>query len=590
MSFQPPLTIKEAVDQINSKKLLLPPFQREFFWNHDQMTHLFDSITLGHPIGSFVFWEIKPENVDKFAFYEFIKDWHVKSCDFNPKATPHGNDPVITVLDGQQRLASLYTGLLGSLSYRDTGSIAPTYIEERLFLNLLQKRDDEGCFYDFEIMSEDNSGNSNEKYWFPVKNILDISEPSSISKYLESVISHLKNIEEDLNAQDVNIKLTFAEDTLNRLWHAIHSDKSINYYLEKNQDISSITNIFINLNGKGEKLTKDDLLLVKASELWKKADLRGALYKATNEITDINGGFYVDYDFLLKASLFLNNWQKNSLKANDIDPHVLQSIQSEWDSNIGAIKEAVSLVSQFGFSGQYVTSNYLYIPIAYYIKKTGFSPNLKPLQNSDKIIPIKKWFIASTLKEVLKSKSNLDNVLGPISEIIDQLKNGDDFPFNEIINRFKDGNYSISFTDNDISEILDFKYNDWRTLCVMSILYPYAIKRNSFDIDHLFPRSVFKSEDKMREKGIPARHFAKCQNYYDCIGNLLLLDMSDNRSKGDVDFKTWVEKTFKTKAERNDFFKDNLIPKNSDFEWKNYIAFHDARDGMIWDKLRKLLP
>jgi hypothetical protein len=76
MAFQTALTIKEAIASIHSKKYLLPSIQREFVWGVDQITQLFDSLMLGYPIGSFLFWEVGKQNGNEFVFYEFLRNYH----------------------------------------------------------------------------------------------------------------------------------------------------------------------------------------------------------------------------------------------------------------------------------------------------------------------------------------------------------------------------------------------------------------------------------------------------------------------------------------------------------------------------------
>ena len=44
MAFQTPITIEEAVENINRGKYLLPAIQRDLVWNTDQIERLFDSL------------------------------------------------------------------------------------------------------------------------------------------------------------------------------------------------------------------------------------------------------------------------------------------------------------------------------------------------------------------------------------------------------------------------------------------------------------------------------------------------------------------------------------------------------------------
>lgn len=61
MSFQTPLTIKEAIENIENNKFLLPSIQREFVWEHTKIEWLFDSLMRNYPISSFLLWQVESE-------------------------------------------------------------------------------------------------------------------------------------------------------------------------------------------------------------------------------------------------------------------------------------------------------------------------------------------------------------------------------------------------------------------------------------------------------------------------------------------------------------------------------------------------
>ena len=58
-----PVTIKEILEEIDSKTILLPAMQRQFVWSEDKIINLFDSIMKEYPFGEFILWHI--ENKDK---------------------------------------------------------------------------------------------------------------------------------------------------------------------------------------------------------------------------------------------------------------------------------------------------------------------------------------------------------------------------------------------------------------------------------------------------------------------------------------------------------------------------------------------
>ena len=65
-------TIAATIGHLN-RRYFLPAIQREFVWSPDAVIRLFDSIMRVYPIGSFLFWELKPENRDKWEIYKFVE-------------------------------------------------------------------------------------------------------------------------------------------------------------------------------------------------------------------------------------------------------------------------------------------------------------------------------------------------------------------------------------------------------------------------------------------------------------------------------------------------------------------------------------
>src|SRR4026207_2501381 len=141
MAFQTPIGIVEVIESIHAKKYLLPSIQREVVWKLGQITKLFDSLMRDYPIGSFLFWHVDKKNSGKYQFYEFIRDFHeTKNC-HNANASVSGQDDITAILDGQQRLTSLYIGLKGAYASREARTRADNpqaFPTRRLYLNLLE--------------------------------------------------------------------------------------------------------------------------------------------------------------------------------------------------------------------------------------------------------------------------------------------------------------------------------------------------------------------------------------------------------------------------------------------------------------------
>ena len=117
--FQTPITIKDAIDNIDSQFYLLPAIQRKFVWRAEQVETLFDSIMRGYPINSFMFWHIKDNQIKRdFKFYRFLSEYREFFKVNNPDIDMIGTKDFYAVIDGQQRLTSIYLGLKGTYAYK----------------------------------------------------------------------------------------------------------------------------------------------------------------------------------------------------------------------------------------------------------------------------------------------------------------------------------------------------------------------------------------------------------------------------------------------------------------------------------------
>jgi Protein of unknown function DUF262 len=102
-------SIAHLLNEIRDEDIVLPDLQREFVWQRDQIRLLFDSIMQGYPFGSLLPWETRFLDV---YYRDFVRDAR-DGITFFPKMKAAGK-PKRMVLDGQQRLQSLYLGLYGS--------------------------------------------------------------------------------------------------------------------------------------------------------------------------------------------------------------------------------------------------------------------------------------------------------------------------------------------------------------------------------------------------------------------------------------------------------------------------------------------
>jgi hypothetical protein len=93
--------------QIDTGKMKIPKFQRDFVWTHDQTARLLDSMIKGYPIGTFILWKTS----DQMRHFKNIGNADLPE-------TPQG-DAALYVLDGQQRITALYAVRKGATVPKD---------------------------------------------------------------------------------------------------------------------------------------------------------------------------------------------------------------------------------------------------------------------------------------------------------------------------------------------------------------------------------------------------------------------------------------------------------------------------------------
>lgn len=162
------LKYDELFSEINRGRIKIPLFQREFVWKKDQTAKLIDSLIKGYPVGTFILWKTREE----------LR--HAKNIG-NVKLpnVPEG-EPVHYILDGQQRITSLYAVMKGIRISRDGQEI--DYKDISIDLNLDPDSDESVV-----STSPDESTTS-----ISVHNLLGASLTTLVKNYSEE---HLKNIE-----------------------------------------------------------------------------------------------------------------------------------------------------------------------------------------------------------------------------------------------------------------------------------------------------------------------------------------------------------------------------------------------------------
>ena len=580
MAFQVPITVKEAISKIHSKTYLLPAIQREVVWDTAQIERLFDSLMRDYPIGSFLFWMVKRKQTGKYQFYEFIRDYHERDHRHNPKANASGEEDIVGILDGQQRLTALYVGLRGSFAFKEPRKRwdnPQAFPKRHLYLNLRGASKDESrdLLYDFRFLTTKEVEDAAEDvFWYRVGNVLDLKTEYEVNNYLIE-----KGLMEDRKTGQ------FANQTLFKLWTVIHKSQVINYFLEEDEQLDKVLNIFIRVNSGGTILSYSDLLLSIAAAQWTKLDARETITAFVDELNGIGNGFNFNKDWVLKSCLVLGDFTDIAFKVDNFNKANMLRIEKSWDEISKALRNAVLLISAFGYSRETLTSNNAVIPIAYHLLQKGLPNNFDQASKySTDRKRIQHWLTSSLLKRVFGGQP--DSVLRPIRDVLKG--KSEEFPLTAIRNKFKGTTKSLTFTKEDIDSLLENRYGQGYAFSVLAILYPTLDFRNTFHIDHIHPRSQF-TKTRLAKRGISGDDASFYIENVDLLPNLQLLEGIPNQEKNDSDFDEWLSDTFKGKQARQSFMDRNYIPDEIVLEFDNFREFFDERRQRMFDALSKLL-
>ena len=279
-------TIRKIIGHLNNPEenggFWLPNIQRSFVWSEDQIERLFDSIMRDYPISTLLVWKTKSE-IRRRKFIENYRS-SLRITDF---FVPEDKKTKLLVLDGQQRLQSLFIGLNGS------------YEKKELYFNILSGDivAAEDIRYHFKFIDA-------AKAKFPWVKFKDIIYTSNrlVVQIADSVINqHELKLDEKgnkrLHENLERARQQFCNDDL-IVYQELDSIDDTDAYQE-----DDVVEIFIRANSGGTKLGKSDLLFSLLTSSWEDAN-----ENLEDLLEDLNKtGYEFTRDFILKTCLTLLN-------------------------------------------------------------------------------------------------------------------------------------------------------------------------------------------------------------------------------------------------------------------------------------------
>ena len=574
--FKYPISISDAIANIESRKFLLPAIQRKFVWSSGQIEVLFDSIMRDYPINSFMMWNVTSEKTkNSYKFYEFLKEYRAFFKDENPFFNTRGYTDFMAIIDGQQRLTSLYLGLKGTYAYKmprkwwkDNEDCLPT---RKLYLNLtsaLPKDDDRKMTYNFGFLSQPEVNKlSQSEDLFLVNDIYLYQDQDALEDYMS-----------DRNWKDVT-DVKFAKKTLRRLREVVFKDKLINYYQEENQDIDIVLDIFIRTNSGGEPLSFSNLLMSITTANWKK-DARKE-FKILIDAVYANN-FIISADLILKCCLVLFNDNIKFQVAN-FDAQSVSVFDDNWERIKKCIEVTFELLKKWGFNDSSLRAKNAVIPIVYYIYHNEIEDEIcKDIKHIEEKNAIRKWLCISLLKGVFGGQS--DSVLTGIRKVLKSNFKKQIFPFEQIKAEFASNDAkSLTLSDEVIDDILKTQKDAPNSYAILALLYSHLRYDSiAYHKDHLHPAAKFC---KLKESDFSSKEdydFYRNAEHWNSILNLQLLDGSTNESKNDEDLSEWVKN-------KNIDLKSHLIPEGVSLDFKDFRIFIEKRKELLATTIKAIV-
>ncbi|MCE8813026.1 DUF262 domain-containing protein [Phocaeicola vulgatus] len=576
--FQSPITIAQAIERIHRNEYLLPAFQRDFVWSAEQIEKLFDSLMKGYPISSMLFWKVKGGTKTDFRFYKFLSAFiqYHRICN-DPIPTDNIND-FYAVLDGQQRLTSLYIGLCGSYAYKDYRKrwdySEYNFPTRHLYFNISRKYTQEESdrefifsFVDKNISKEKEFfiDKSNEK-WFRVGKILALHQDYNYG---------IDEFAEDNNIDKESKRL------LRLLDNVIHTKLNINFYEEDEQKPDKAVNIFIRINSGGTALSFSDILMSIAIANCKQMDAKTEIKNLVEHVR--SKGFNISHDFILKSFLYLYHKDVRSL-ITSFNLGFIELVENNWTRIRDAVSNLFDLLRSFGLTDFTMTSYNAAMPILYYLyHKDIYQDFYKKMGNREDCEIIKKWLFSILLRRAFGASA--DSVLAQSRRAYTTDITGSYiketvtlFPATEINSEIR----KLSDVGDDFIEDLLYSQKDSRySFPILAMMYPNLdYRNNNFHQDHLHPASAYNDlEEKDKEK--------YGWQVYNSILNLQMLDANENESKNAKPLEKWVSEQTRNKDMRK-FMEDHLIP-DTDLSLSNFSDFIEKRKAMLIQRIRKMI-
>ena len=361
----------DLISEIQKGIIKIPKFQRDFVWSIDKTAKLLDSILKGYPIGTFILWQTD----------ERIND--IKNIgNLNIPPTPDGTK-VQYVLDGQQRITSLYAAYLGAKIQKVGEKKITNYSD--IVVNLDVDINENGD----QVISAEPTG----KKFISLNDVLNFSY--SKAKALSDRFSE-KELEK-IDAYSTAFK-TYEFSTV----------------VLRKEDIDSAIEVFTRINTGGQTLTLFEIMSAKTYDEEQHFDMQQKWADFIKELKDIKYETISNTVVLSILALILSRTKE--CKRKTILSLDKQNIIDNWDKVISALKDSIDY---FRTTYRIPVSHLLpydslLVPFSYYFYQRHDKPETKQRKYLEEFF----WRMSLSFRYSSSAESRLAQDIKRIEQIL----------------------------------------------------------------------------------------------------------------------------------------------------------------------------
>jgi hypothetical protein len=362
----------DLINEIQKGIIKIPKFQREFVWSIDKTAKLLDSILKGYPIGTFILWQTD----------ERIND--IKNVgNLEIPDTPDGSK-VQYVLDGQQRITSLFAAYLGA-QIQKTGEKKVTDYRN-IFVNL----DNDISENEDQVITAEPTG---EKHL-------------SLCDVLNFSYSKAKELSDRFSEEEL--------ETIDAYSTAFKTYEFSTVVLRK-EDIDSAIEVFTRINTGGQTLTLFEIMSAKTYDEAQCFDMQTKWDGFIKELKDIKYEGVSSTVILSLLSLVLSRTKECKRKV--ILALDKQVIIDTWDSAVSALKDSIDYFrTTYRIPvSQLLPYDSLLVPFAYFF----YLNKEKPKADQRKYMEEFFWRMSLSFRYSSSTESKLAQDIKRIDMILD---------------------------------------------------------------------------------------------------------------------------------------------------------------------------